>query len=71
MTMNEQTSADYGVETVAETKDGYTIVALRPGYRVYKGKGRHKTLKASVALWTEAVAFVLVEREADQAIRKN
>lgn len=52
---------------VAKTKDGYIVRAYKPGFRVFKGK----RMIASTAFWTEAVAVVRVEREANRAIRRN
>ena len=40
--------------------DGFRIVRMLPGFRVFKGDN----LIAGVAYWTEAVAVVKVEREA-------
>ena len=52
---------------IERTPDGYTIEHLHPGFRIAKGR-RHI---ATVNTWREAVAHVLVEREANRAIRRT
>ena len=59
----------YDESQVAARLPDFTIVRMMPGFRIYKGK--RNVLVASTAFWTEAVAYVLVEREADRAIRRN
>ena len=61
------------MEIKAQTPDGYTIAKRGRGpggFLVYRGT---KTLTplAEFGLWTEAVACVLVEREAHQSFRSG
>ena len=57
------TITDTNVAT--RTKDGYVIYRRMPGFSIRKGR-RHV---ADTDSWTEAVASVRVDREANRAIR--
>ena len=61
------------MEVKAQTPDGYTIAKRGRGpggFVVYRGI-KNLTPLAEWGLWTEAVACVLVEREAHQSFRSG